>query len=162
MVRHGGVTNESLIVNLLVDQPDELQLPTSATITSNSTELLLDMVAAEDGVVTGSRTVMVTATAINYGPAQLTLVVTDEMRPDLVASEIDAPTALGSDEPFDVSYLLENRGSGSSSLPFSQRIFLSEDAVPGGDILLTQRTISQTLMAGESLSTYNYYQYSAV
>jgi hypothetical protein len=148
VIRHGGDTNEAIVVSFEVDQPLELLVPASAGIGTNETVVLVDVQALDS--TNGSRRVMITASAAGYGPGQLALVVTDEIKPDFVLSNLDAPVLLGSEETFDVSFTLENRGSGPSSGPFVQRIFFSEDAVPGDDILLAQEAVALDMAVDES------------
>lgn len=151
VVRHGGDTNEALEVAFDIDLPAELWVPSAATMASNAVDV--DVVAQDN--TNGSRVVIVTASATNYGPGQLSLVVTDEFKPDFAITGLQVPTELESDETFEVAYLLENQGSGASSQSFVQRVFLSSDAVPGSDILLAQSSYVQDLDAGDSVALTN-------
>ncbi|WP_168442257.1 CARDB domain-containing protein [Pontiella desulfatans] len=149
VLRRGGATNNPVEVTLSVDRPGELELPVSAVLSNGVTDLPVSMIGL-DGT-NGTRSVLVTASATNYGPAQLTLVVTDEIKPDFVISAIASETDLESDETFDVTYWLENRGSGLSDESFVQRIFLAQDGVADGNILLAQDVMVQDMPAGGSI-----------
>src|SRR5690606_10913909 len=79
---------------------------------------------------------------------QVPVVVTDLVLPDLVVKNAIAPEEVETDAYFTVGYRLENRGAASTAVPFTQRILLSTDPVPGDDIVINEFEFGGVLNGG--------------
>ncbi len=143
--RQGASTASALTVNLTKDVSGELDCPPSVEIPAGASETTFPITGLDDGVADGTTPVIVTATATGYGPGQVSIAVTDELLPDLIATDLDIPTSIETEANAVVSYRIENRGSGPSALPFVQRVWFSKDSVLGDDLLLSQYTFAGTL-----------------
>ena len=143
-----GDLSAALDLQLAADRPMELGVAASVTIPAGTSEATVVVTGVDDGVADGSQTAVLTASAPGHAPAQIPVVVTDLQRPDLVVRNLASPARVDTEAYFEVGYRVANDGSGSTSLSILQRVFLSDDLVPGGDILLTQANLPGNLPPG--------------
>lgn len=71
--------------------------------------------------------------------------------PDLVVSEIDAPSEAFSGQTIQYSWTITNRGTGPATGTWYDRVLLSADQAVGSDLLLGDFSFTGTLAAGESI-----------
>lgn len=70
--------------------------------------------------------------------------------PDLRPVALTAPAVAGPDETITVNWTVRNEGALSASPPWTDRIYLSQDSLPGGDQFLAAVVRAAALPAGES------------
>ena len=146
--RSGASVDLPLTVNLSSNLEGELAFPANVQIPAGAALANFSVIGVEDVVVDGGKLVLMTATAANHSPAQLSITVTDESLPDIVATEVNTVTTVNTEAEFNLSYRIENRGPASTNTGFVQRVFLSDDPVPGNDTLLNQYDFPSVLDAG--------------
>jgi hypothetical protein len=73
-------------------------------------------------------------------------------RPDLAVHSITAPASAVPGTPFEVVYVVTNRGTATASAPWSAFVFTSADAVIGGDTFLAASSITAQMPPATSLS----------
>ena len=146
--RVDAITTGALVVALSAAPADEMTLPASVTIPANATQTTFTIQATADGTPDGSIPVLLGGAATGVSPGQIGIVVTDLALPDLVVRNVTAPLAVDTEANFNVGYRLENNGPAPTQGSFVQRVLLSTDPVPGGDILLSQYTFSAALNPG--------------
>lgn len=140
----------ALTVTLAASPSDELQTPSTVVIPAGAGEAAFSVTALQNSVANGNRTVRLNATANGFSPAQIHLIVTDLSKPDLVALNLAGPTEVLTEESFNLSYQVVNRGTAAVAQSFVQRVFLSRDRLWGDDILLAQSAFSGGLAVGSS------------
>src|SRR5262249_52345470 len=97
-------TNSSLLVNLASSRTDKATVPISVTIPAGATSATFDITTLTNALVDGNQTVVITASASGYVSGTKNLVVTDSNLPDLVVSQLTAPTNAYTDTFFPVNY----------------------------------------------------------
>ncbi|MEQ9484082.1 Ig-like domain-containing protein [Coleofasciculus sp. F4-SAH-05] len=72
--------------------------------------------------------------------------------PDLIVSDISAPTTAVSGQGIEVSWTLTNQGDGTASGTWTDQVFLSDNLTVGNDQFLDSFTFTGTLAPGESIT----------
>ncbi|MEQ9621877.1 Ig-like domain-containing protein [Coleofasciculus chthonoplastes] len=72
--------------------------------------------------------------------------------PDLIVSNIIAPTTAVSGQGIEVSWTLTNQGDGTASGTWTDQVFLSDNLTVGNDQFLDSFTFTGTLAPGESIT----------
>ncbi len=148
-VKRNTGTNAALVVALASSKTTEATVPATVTIPVGAFTALVPVTTINDGVVDGSQSVTLTATATGFSSASASFVVSDINQPDLSVTKVVVPTTVDTEAPFNVTYRVENRGNAPAVGPFVTRIFLSTDPVPGNDTLLGQFSFDGTMPAGQ-------------
>ena len=146
-------TNSSLLINLNSSRADKATVPASLTIPAGATSAPFDITTLTNGVTDGNQTVTLTASAAGFVSGTENLVVSDSNLPDLIVSQLTAPTNAYTDAFFPVNYRLENQGLASSSTNLVTRFYLSTDAIVGNDTLLGKATVAGPLGPASSLTS---------
>jgi subtilase family serine protease len=149
VTRNTPATND-LFVTLLSSDPGEATVPASVVIPIGTNAATFLVSAVEDGTPDGTRSVTLTASAAGHEPGLAVLQVTDINLPDLVLTEVGGPAAGFTKELVSLSFRVANYGLAPLTNPFVQRVWLSDDPLPGDDTLVGEFTFNQ---AGESIAS---------
>lgn len=150
-VSRSPVTASPVFVTLACSDTSEMTAPVSVTIPAGQPSVSFPLQAIADGQPDGNQPVTLTASASGFSPASQKLTVTDLQKPDLFVDLISPPTGAETDAWIDVRLLLRNQGATDAQGPYTQRISLSTDSLPGDDLLLTQANFAGRLIAGGSI-----------
>jgi|GEM_PF-1190706 len=142
----------ALVVSLTSDNPAEATVPGSATIPAGETTVPFTITTLEDGVNDGNQPVSIVAAAAGLAPDSAVLVVTDINLPDLVATGLSLPASAVSEAFVPVDFTVLNQGDTNAVGAMVQRIYISDDAVIGDDILASQVLLDTDLPAGTELT----------
>jgi hypothetical protein len=145
------ITEDALVVTLVSSNSQEMTAPASATIPAGQSSVSFSLQAIADGHPDGNQRVTLEASAPGFSPVSKVLTVTDLQKPDLFVDLIAPPSGGETEAWTDVRILLRNQGAAGAQGPYTQRISLSMDALPGNDILLTQADFSGLLPAVSSI-----------
>lgn len=140
-VSRGGaatLTGE-LTVFLTSANGNRLEVPPSVAIPDGVVSQTFTLTGVDNGEPEGAEMIAVTATADGYDAAIREFLVSDEALAELAPSNLQFPAEVLSDEVFEVRYDLENVGAAEVGASYVQRIYLSEDPVAGGDLLVDQQ-----------------------
>ena len=141
-----------LVVSLSSSDTTEATVPSTVTIPANTNTATFAITTLEDGVTDGNQNVTVTASASGFTGGSSVLVVSDADLPDLVVRNLNAPASVRTDEPFSISFRLDNSGRVATGSNFVQRILLSSDGVIGEDAWLGQAEFVGTIQPGSGAS----------
>ncbi len=150
-VTRSPVTGGAVFVTLASSDTGQMTAPVSVTIPAGQASISFPLQAVADGTTDGNQPATLTASASGFSPASKILTVTDLQKPDLFVDLIAPPTGVETDAWIDVRILLRNQGALDAQGPYTQRLYLSTDALPGDDILLTQANFAGRLTAGFSI-----------
>lgn len=142
-------TNSALVVNLSSSLANEATVPFSVTIPAGALATNFTVATPTDGITDGNKAVTLSAEAAGFAGASVVLTVTDTDKPDLVISSITAPSFADTEAFVSIGYQLRNQGL--AAMPSNivvQRISLSSDSVPGGDVALGEFVFNGALSAG--------------
>ena len=142
-------TNAPLVVTLSSANTGAATVPASVTIPAGSLSATFPIASVDDGVPSGNRSAVLTASAGGYTPGLSSLVVSDIQLPDLVVSSITVPTNGNTDANFTLGYRISNQGLAAANSNILTRFYLSSDAAIGGDTLLGEYMFSGTLNNGQ-------------
>ena len=142
-------TASSLLVSLNSSRTDKATVPASVTIPSGAASAPFDIVTLTNGIVDGNQTVVLTASAGGFASGSKALVVSDINLPDLVVSQLTAPTNAYTDTYMAVNYRLENQGLAGSGTNLVTRFYLSTNPIVGDDTLLGEATVAGPLGSGQ-------------
>jgi hypothetical protein len=73
-------------------------------------------------------------------------------RPDLAIQNISAPANIDPGVPFELTWVVTNRGTAAASAPWTERVFVSDDDFAGNDSFLGEFSIATPLNAGDSVT----------
>ncbi len=105
------------------------------------------------GSVTGvSDTVSVTDAFGLMAYATVNVIADPTPRPDLAIHAMSVPASVTPDVPFNITWVLTNRGNATATAPWQDFVFLSTDGAVGNDLLLGSFSVTNSLPAGVSLN----------
>ncbi|MCP5521847.1 MAG: hypothetical protein H7A46_09910 [Verrucomicrobiales bacterium] len=139
----------ALPVQLASSDPSEVMVPTDVTIPAGQVSVTFPVATVNDQQPDGEQSVTLTARAPGYLEGEATLTVTDIDLPDLVISQIMAPTFVDAEAWFPIGYRVENQGRSMAGTNWLTRVFLSRDEVVGDDTLVGQFTFSGSIPEGD-------------
>ncbi|MEN1678963.1 MAG: CARDB domain-containing protein [Planctomycetota bacterium] len=146
-------TSAPLEVSITVSDDGELLAPLTVTIPAGQASSAPFAIAGlEDDISDGDQPVTITASSVGFNSGVASVVVTDLDRPDLVFTSLTAPAGGLTGEAVDVSWEIENAGFASAVGTWVQRVFISSDPTPGGDVLVGQYTFTGPLAEGLSFA----------
>ncbi len=150
-VSRGGTSNtEPLLITLSQVTDEQLTIPATVTIPAGASQIPIIIAANHNAAVNGTRNVILrtTATGFSDGLSQLTL--TDEVKAELIASDLGAPSAALTESTITVSYRVSNHGTAPANGPFFENIILSKDmSLSSDDILVRQLEWTGEVVAGD-------------
>jgi hypothetical protein len=152
IIRRNSIDLSQAVTITLTTSPEgQLNVPKTVIMPSGAGSVTVDIQGIEDGLTDGNQLVTLLATAENYLTGSSTIVVTDTDLPDLdiVALEPSRLTAV-TGELLDVSWTIANSGYTPALGTWTQRVFLSDDAMLGNDVLAGQYTYTGPLTEGDS------------
>ena len=139
----------NLLVTLVSSDSSEATLPASVTIPSGTNAASFSVNAVNDGVPDGTQPATLTASAPSHNSASFVLQVTDINLPDLVVTEASGPAYAFTKESVALTFRIANLGIAPFTNPIVQRLWLSDDPLPGNDTLVGDFTFNQS---GESIA----------
>ncbi|TWU48574.1 hypothetical protein Poly51_44740 [Rubripirellula tenax] len=143
--------SQAVTVTFTSDDVGELIVPTPVTIPAGESSATVTLSGVRDGEVDGDQVVTVLATADGFLTGTGTIVVADSTLPDLIVTSLQPSSVTAStDASIDVSWTIANAGFAPATGTWTQRVFLSDDAVIGNDVLAGQYTFSGPLGKGQS------------
>ena len=148
-----------LEVTLTASDTAELHVPATVTIPDGRTSVTVAADSLDDGVTDGNKTVNLTASASGFVQGVDSIIVTDVDLPDLVIVQVNGPAEVATEELFNITYRMENRGLAEAVASnadlgndfdgsWTQRVYLSSDAYIGGDLLVGQYVFTGTMPVG--------------
>ncbi|MFC0018250.1 chitobiase/beta-hexosaminidase C-terminal domain-containing protein [Roseibacillus persicicus] len=143
-LRRGGLEPvDALTVDLTQTPMGEISAPSSVTFPAGVSEVPVS-VTALNSVSSGTRTVILRASAPGYTDGLARFSVTDEALPDFAPDQLSAPLTAKSESTISVGYRVRNLGlEDSIENIFLERVYLSTDPSPSEDDVIL-RQIEQT------------------
>ena len=143
VTRNTPATND-LFIALISSDPSEATLPASVTIPSGTNAASFLVNALNDGTPDGTQPTTLTASASSHSPGSFVLQVTDINLPDVVVTEASGPASGFTKETVGLTFRVANFGIAPFTNPIVQRIWLSDDPLPGNDTLVGDFTFNQS------------------
>lgn len=147
-VRRNTSTVNPLTVSLSSLDTTELIVPAEVIIPAGEATVTFAVLSVDDGVTDGEQVATLRANAAGHLPGEVAVTVTDTDLPDLAVVSVSGPPTTESESQINVTYRVENRGRTTATGPIVTRLFLSADAVAGGDILVNQYSFNGDLPPG--------------
>ncbi len=142
-------TNTSLLVTLTSSDTNQAIVPPTVTIPAGAISATFTVGSLNDGVLGGSTSIAINASAAGFAGATAPLTVSDSNLPDLVVQSVSAPTNADTQTFVSLGYTIRNQGlAPMSSNSIIQNIYLSPDTTPGDGILIGQFPFNGALPAG--------------
>lgn len=135
VTRNTPSTN-ALVVAVQSSDTTEAIVPATVTLPAGAATASFDIASVADGVADGSQAVTLSAHAGGFTGGSDTLVITDIHLPDLVISNLNAPTNGLTESTFNLTYREANLGLTPAQGTWAQVVWLSQDALAGEDELL--------------------------
>lgn len=110
-VRRNTATTDALFVSLESDLPSNVTVPSSVTIPAGQDSVTFDVSAINDDIVSGQRTVVITATAASHADGEVSLQLTDDDVPTLGVTI--TPEQIAEDDGTGAALATVTRPSGS-------------------------------------------------
>ncbi|HOC01340.1 MAG TPA: CARDB domain-containing protein, partial [Verrucomicrobiota bacterium] len=140
---------EPLVVELLCGDEAELTVPSVVTIPAGQTSVTVGVASLDDGVTDGSKMVTVTARAAGYTEGIGTIVVSDMNLPDLAVTKVEGAAEADTESFVSLTYRVENQGAQPAGPQWATRLFLSDDPIPGDDLLVGTYDFVGTIPPGQ-------------
>lgn len=138
--RNTADTSQPLVVTLASSDLTELRLDQpEITIPVGASQAPFTFVGLADGVVDGNQTVEISATALDFAAGVDSVIVSDRNLPDLVVSRVErvgGGATARTNQLLTYEWQVTNQGVAAAESRFSQRLFLSRDALYSGDDVL--------------------------
>ncbi|MEM6470296.1 MAG: Ig-like domain-containing protein [Planctomycetota bacterium] len=149
--RNTSDVSEAVVISLNADQAEEIHFPETVTIEAGQSSAVFELTGVRDAVSDGDQMVTVTADADGFASGVAILLVEDGTLPDLVVSSLQTarPNA-ATNEDVNVNWALQNDGFAPAQGSWTQRVFLSDDAMIGNDLLVRQFSYDGPLGLGQS------------
>ncbi len=142
-------TNTSLLVALTSSDTNQAIVPATVTIPAGAISSTFVVASLNDGVLGGSISLAISASASGFASATTPLTVSDSNLPDLVVQSVSAPTNADTQTFVSLGYTIRNQGlAPMSSNSIIQNIYLSPDTTPGDGVLVGQFPFNGALPAG--------------
>ncbi|HEY9175972.1 MAG TPA: CARDB domain-containing protein, partial [Verrucomicrobiae bacterium] len=142
VTRNTPTTND-LVVTLTSSDPTEAAVPASVTIPAGSNTATFTVAAVNDGTPDGTQPATLTASASGFNSGVAVLQVTDINLPDLQLTEVSGAASGFTKAMASLSFRVANFGLAPLTNAIVQRVWLSNDALPGGDTLVGEFTFNQ-------------------
>ena len=140
--------SEPLVVSVQSSETAEAGVPATVTIPAGTNRVRFPIESVAAGVTDGNRTVTLTAAAPGFVSGSIPQVVSDSDLPDLVVSRLTFASNGIAGNVLAVSFRIENRRFVTVTNSFTQRIYVSEDPVSGGDLIAAQVTWPEPVAPG--------------
>ncbi|WP_203546973.1 Ig-like domain-containing protein [Roseiconus lacunae] len=143
--------SSEVTVNVQVDDDSELVITSPIVIPAGLESVRVEVSGIRDGVIDGDKVVTVTALADGFLSGTGTIVVADGTLPDLEVVALSPSKSIATtNETIDVSWTIRNTGFAPANGIWTQRVFISDDAAIGNDVLAGQYTYTGPLGKGQS------------
>ena len=143
VTRNTPATND-LVVTLTSSDTTEATAPATLTIPTGTNSAVFTVSAVNDGTPDGTQPATLTASAAGFHSGAAELQVTDINLPDLVITELSGPASGFTKEMASLSFRVANLGLAPLSNAIVQRVWLSDDPLPGNDTLVGEFTFNQS------------------
>ncbi len=147
-----GAADLELAVSLAVNNPGEIELPSTVTFRPGESLVEIDITTSNDGVTDGAQSVTVTASAEGLADGLVTFVVSDVNLPDLIVTEVASQSTVLTLSQFDVSYTTKSVGLANASGSWRELVFLSANPSAGDDELISEVVVNADLPSGIGVS----------
>ena len=127
--RNSADTSQQLTVLLSSSNTSEARVNASVTIEANASSANFPIYSVWDGVPDGTKQVTITASAPGMNSGSAVISVTDIDKPDLRVPGVSGPGAGYTGQPVSISYSIFNQGPVATPGGFTDRIYLSDDAI---------------------------------
>ena len=155
-VRRNTPAEGDLVVTLSSNDTTELTTPATVTIRHGQTEARFEVRPVADGVIDGTQSATVRASASGFNAGAASLNVTEGDLPDLIVSSITLPAGGLAKSRVDVSWTVDNIGRAAAAGGFRDRVYLSQDPV-----LSTTDTLLASVLHAPSVAPGGSYAQSA-
>ncbi|MDM4018763.1 Ig-like domain-containing protein [Roseiconus lacunae] len=143
--------SSEVTVNVQVDDDSELVITSPIVIPAGQESVRVEVSGIRDGVIDGDKVVTATALADGFLSGTGTIVVADGTLPDLEVVALSPSKSIATtNETIDVSWTIRNTGFAPANGIWTQRVFISDDATIGNDVLAGQYTYTGPLGKGQS------------
>ncbi len=140
---------EPLVVELLCGDAAELTVPSMVIIPAGQASVMVGVASLDDGVTDGNKTVSVTARAAGFTEGNGSIVVSDMNLPDLTVTRVEGPADADTESFVSLTYRVENQGVQPAGPHWATRVFLSNDPIPGDDLLVGTYDFTGTIPPGQ-------------
>src|SRR5690606_36640557 len=114
LIRNTPATN-ALAVTLSAEPTNVISFPPTVNFTLGETSVTFPVTGVLDGLQTGNRDAVLTATASGFNSAVRSLTVSDIYLPDLVPAIVSAPTSAYTEQQITVTWTVSNVGLGATT-----------------------------------------------
>ncbi len=143
-------TTDPLVVVLTSGDPTEATVPSTVTIPAGQTSVSFTVNAVQAGNTSGTQYVQIFATATGLDTGLATLGIADVELPDLVVSNVTAPTAGYDNMTLSVSWTVANSGNYPATGSWVDQLYLDPAGGPQATSPADSVTFTGTLDAGQS------------
>ncbi|MHC5916452.1 MAG: Calx-beta domain-containing protein, partial [Nostoc sp.] len=152
ITRNTEDTSSDLVITLASSDTTEATVPQTVTIPVNKTSVTFTLTGVTDNLRDSSQTAIITASAIGFKSGTNTIVISNNDLPDLVVSNIVAPSTAQSGQTIDITWTLTNQGNTTASGTWSDRAYLSDNETIGNDLPLGTFAFTGTIAPGASIN----------
>ncbi|NCT62651.1 MAG: hypothetical protein GPJ03_06150, partial [Microcystis aeruginosa G13-01] len=161
-VNRAGITSVPVGVTLLLRNgtataPDDyLDTPIAVTFAPGETSKTVTLPIVDDEQLEANETILLSLTDPTNGAtlgsqATASLTIASDDLPDLVVSNIVAPTNTQSGKSIEITWTLKNQGNADASGTWTDYVYLSNDATIGNDQFLGSFSFTGAITVGSSV-----------
>lgn len=145
-----SILENPVTVTLSSTVPSMIQLPATVIIPANQKETTITFNTIIDGALTGDQNIRIAAEAENYSTGFSWVLLTDQNKPDVIITDMDAPDQTEAAKEMTINYTIKNQGFADFPKGSKLEYYLS----PTNDISnlepFTTSILNQEIKAGES------------
>jgi|GEM_PF-911762 len=156
-IERNTATDNALTVTLSSSDVSELVLPATVTIPAGASTVNVAMATQDDGIVDGNQNVSIQANATDFSPGIISVIVTDNNKPDFQIAEVTLPeTVLSALEQFPFRAYITNTGFATAPSGGVLEGYLSEDNIlDDNDILVGEYVLQNPIPVGDTLEVWD-------
>jgi CARDB/Carboxypeptidase regulatory-like domain len=143
-------TTDPLLVNLTSSDPTKATVPATVTIPAGQASVSFNITTIDDHTPDGLQQVQISASAAGLDTGSAPLGITDVDLPDLVVSNVTAPTSAYDNTPLSVSWTVTNNGLYAASGAWTDEVYLNQVGGPQSTTPADTITFTGTLHPGQS------------
>ncbi|MEJ6486264.1 Calx-beta domain-containing protein [Nostoc punctiforme UO1] len=152
ITRNTEDTSSELVITLASSDTTEATVPQTVTIPVNQSSVNFTLTGVTDNLSDSSQTAIITASATGFENGTKSIAINNNDLPDLVVSNIVAPSTAQSGQKIDITWTLTNQGNLSASGTWSDRVYLSDNETIGNDLQLGTFAFTGTIAPGASIN----------
>jgi len=156
-IERNTATDNALTVTLSSSDVSELVLPATVTIPAGASTVNVAMATQDDGIVDGNQNVSIQANATDFSPGIISVIVTDNNKPDFeIVEVILSETVLSALEQFPFRAYITNTGFATAPSGAVLKGYLSEDNIlDDNDILVGEYVLQNPIPVGDTLEVWD-------